>query len=160
MASFTPVELDFDEMHVKITLKNGEKKIFKDESLPSVAVQEEETIEDFSEEPVCGAVLLLNIIVVQEPVDTVIPALVQLLLDKYSPVFSTPTDLPPKRTVDHAIPFTPVAKIINQRPYRLPHHQKDALEEIISNMMLRHIIQHSSSPYSSPAILVKKKDGT
>ena len=60
MASFSPVELDFDEMHVKITLKNGEKKIFKDESLASVAVQEWETVEDFSEEPVCGAVLLLN----------------------------------------------------------------------------------------------------
>ncbi|XP_044356666.1 uncharacterized protein [Triticum aestivum] len=155
MASFNPVELDFDEMQVKITLKTGEKKIFKDESLPSVAVQELETVEELSKEPVCGAVLILNRIA-----DTLVPPPVQQLLNKYTPVFSTPSDLPPKRTVDHAIPFTPEAKIINQRPYRLPHHQKDAMETIIKDMIKNKVIRDNSSPYSSPALLVKKKDMT
>lgn len=75
-------------------------------------------------------------------------------------MFKEPSTSPPVRFCDHAIPLQPDAKIINQRAYRIPHHQKDAMEELIKQMLYRHIIQHSSSPYSSPAILVKKKNGT
>jgi hypothetical protein len=42
----------------------------------------------------------------------------------------------------------------------LSHKQKDIMEELVHNLLKNHIIRPSVSPYSSPAILVKKKDGT
>lgn len=33
-----PVQLDFEEMHVQVTMPTGEKLIFQDESLPTVAI--------------------------------------------------------------------------------------------------------------------------
>ena len=51
-------------------------------------------------------------------------------------------------------------KVVTQRSYRLPFHQKNALEELIQHMLASHMIRPSLSPYSSPVIMVKKKDGT
>jgi len=50
--------------------------------------------------------------------------------------------------------------MVNQRPYRLPFHQKNAMEELIKHMLHTQMIRPSISPYFSPVILVKKKDGT
>jgi hypothetical protein len=49
---------------------------------------------------------------------------------------------------------------VNQRAYRIPHHQKEILENIILKLIKDNLIRPSSSPYSSPAILVRKKDLT
>jgi len=49
---------------------------------------------------------------------------------------------------------------INLRPYRYPHFQKDAITSIIHDMLQDEIITSSTSPFSSPVLLVKKKDGT
>jgi hypothetical protein len=49
---------------------------------------------------------------------------------------------------------------MNIRLYRLPHYQKDAMESIIEQVLKSEFIRHSFSPFSSPAILVKKEDGT
>ena len=51
-------------------------------------------------------------------------------------------------------------KVVTQRSYRLPFHQKNALEELIQHMLTSQMIRPSLSPYSSPVIMVKKKDGT
>ena len=100
------------------------------------------------DQPDCGLLLLVSpVLEKSKELPTSCPRAIQDILNENGDLFQEPTTLPPARFCDHAIPLTPYAKIINQRAYRLPHHQKDALEEIISNMMLRHIIQHSSSPY-------------
>lgn len=138
----------------------GQKIIFKDESLPGVVIPEMDPAEPKEEEPVCGAVLQLNFVTVAPPSTAPVHPQVQLLLNKYKGIFSKPTALPPARAIDHAIPLLPGAKIVNQRPYRLPHHQKDAMEQIIQGMVKDKVIRDSVSPYSSPALLVKKKDMT
>jgi hypothetical protein len=67
--------------------------------------------------------------------------------------------LPPVREHDHAIPLKPYANIPNLRPYRYPYYQKNEIEKIVKEMMQAGIIRHSTSPFSSPVLLVKKKDG-
>jgi hypothetical protein len=85
---------------------------------------------------------------------------IQKLLDQYSQIFSKPVELPPRRDCDHSIPLSPDAKVVNQRPYRISHHQKNALEEIIKDLLQKGVIRDSASPYSSPVVLVKKRDNT
>lgn len=50
--------------------------------------------------------------------------------------------------------------MVNQRPYRVPHHQKEILEKIILDLLKKGLIRPSTSPFSSPVLLVKKKDGS
>lgn len=51
------------------------------------------------------------------------------------------------------------SNIPNIRPYRYPHYQKNEIERLVDDMLNSGIIRTSVSPYSSPIILVKKKDG-
>jgi DNA-binding NtrC family response regulator len=54
----------------------------------------------------------------------------------------------------------PGADIVNARPYNLSHFQKDTMEALILHLLKNQVIRPSVSSYSSPTILVKKKDGT
>lgn len=82
------------------------------------------------------------------------------LLSKYQGVFETPKALPPSRLCDHRIQLQPNSGPIKVRPYRYPHSQKTEIEKMVNQMLMDGIIEPSNSPYSSPVILVKKKDGT
>lgn len=82
------------------------------------------------------------------------------LLKKYSEVFQAPIQLPPKRTHDHNIELFPNTSTVSVRPYRYPHFQKEEIEKIVSELLNAGTIRPSVSPYSSPVLLVKKKDGS
>lgn len=71
-----------------------------------------------------------------------------------------PSTLPPHRSHDHKIPLLPGAAPINVRPYRYPYFQKSEIEKIITEMLASGVIQPSVSPFSSPVLIVKKKDGS
>ena len=81
------------------------------------------------------------------------------LLHKYQPTFQVPTTLPPTHSHDHRIPLELGSKPVSLRPYRYPHIQKNEIEKVVKEMLSTGIIQPSSSPLSSPVLLVKKKDG-
>jgi hypothetical protein len=80
------------------------------------------------------------------------------ILHQYNDVFQEPTALPPERTCDHTIPLQNGSQPPNVRPYRMPHKQKNLVEELVTKMLKTSEIRPSNSPYSSPAILVRKKD--
>jgi hypothetical protein len=82
------------------------------------------------------------------------------LLQQFTSVTSEPTGLPPSRDCDHAIPLIAGAHPPNLRPYRVPHMQKDAMEDIILKMPKNAKVRASLSPYSSPAVMVRKRDGS
>lgn len=68
--------------------------------------------------------------------------------------------LPPSRPSDHHIPLISGAQPVNVRPYRYNPLQKTEIEKQIRDMLKTGIIQHSTSPFASPVLLVKKKDGS
>lgn len=92
--------------------------------------------------------------------DTVVHPEIQQVLEEFQDVFETPTRLPPEREFDHAIPLKQGSEPPNLRPYRVPHQQKEEMEQQIKKLLEASIIRPSDSPYAAPALLVKKKDGT
>jgi hypothetical protein len=87
-----------------------------------------------------------------------LPPQVQQLLDEFSDLFEEPPSLPPSRSCDHTIPLIQGAQPVNIRPYRLSPTMKDEVEKQVQDMLNQGLIQHSSSAFSSPVLLVKKKD--
>ena len=79
---------------------------------------------------------------------------------KYSSLFQPLTNLPPSRSTVHSITLLPNATPMNVKPYRYPNYQKQEIEDQVSAMLTKGFIQPSSNPFSSPVLLVKKKDGT
>jgi hypothetical protein len=49
---------------------------------------------------------------------------------------------------------------VNVPPYRCPPHQKDEIKRQIHQMLWLGIIRHNTSPFASPVLLLRKKDGT
>ncbi|XP_026410205.1 uncharacterized protein LOC113305366 [Papaver somniferum] len=82
------------------------------------------------------------------------------LLNEFSYVFTDTKTLPPKRNLDHQIPLNPNSEPVNLRPYTCPYLQKSIVEELVKEMLHSGIIQPSHNPFSSPILLVKKKDNT
>jgi len=86
--------------------------------------------------------------------------LLQLLLDAFSDLFEPPTTLPPSRSFDHCIHLLPGTSPVAVRPYRYPQLLKDEIEQQCTDMLRQGIIRPSTSAFSSPMLLVRKKDGT
>ena len=87
-----------------------------------------------------------------------LPDEIENLLHQFQDIFQAPTGLSPQRDCDHHIPLIPGAKPPNIRPYRMSHSQKDVVESLIKEMLKNSEIRPSHSPFSSPIILVRKKD--
>jgi hypothetical protein len=104
-----------------------------------------------------GAVIYVQRLQMDDTSTSTPPALSALLVE-YSDIFQEPTELPLEREVDHQIPLQPHDAIVNSRPYRLSFNQNDTMGSLILQLFKNKVIRPSVSPYSSPAILVKKKD--
>lgn len=95
-----------------------------------------------------------------EPQDlsTVVHAM-KTVMESYESVFQMPNQLPPARNREHAITVQEGTSPINLRPYRHSFRHKNEIEKLVKEMLDSQIICPSISPYSSPVLLVKKKDG-
>ncbi|XP_027905965.1 uncharacterized protein LOC114165577 [Vigna unguiculata] len=95
----------------------------------------------------------------EQPCPQVIPDICDLH-GKYPQLFAEPHGLPPIRETDHHIPLLEGSNPVNVRPYQYPYFQKHEIERQIRDMMNEGLIQRSTSAFSSPVLLVRKKDGT
>ena len=84
----------------------------------------------------------------------------QSVLDQFQDVFEDQKDLPPQRALDHAVTLENGAQPVNTRPYRYSPLQKDEIERQVQEMLSAGVIIESMSPFASPVLLVKKKDGS
>lgn len=93
-------------------------------------------------------------------ITTATPTLLDELLTSFEGVFAEPQGLPPPRSRDHSITLQPGVPPVVVRPYRYLATHKDELERQCAAMLQQGLIRRSSSAFSSPALLVKKADGT
>jgi hypothetical protein len=98
-----------------------------------------------------GVVLYVQALQMEENVASTLPV-VEAVLEQHKTIFQEPTELPPKRAIDHIIPLQPGSKVVNTRRYKLSRKQKNTMEELINNLLKNQVIRPSVSPYSSPAI--------
>lgn len=82
------------------------------------------------------------------------------LIFKYADIFSTGDhDLGETGLVEHMVD-TGNSKPIYQRPYRAEHLKRAVIEKEVNKMLENNIIEPSNSAWSSPVVLVTKKDGS
>ncbi|MCO5573344.1 hypothetical protein L7F22_027113 [Adiantum nelumboides] len=72
-----------------------------------------------------------------------------------------PGDLPPKRgDDDHKIELIPGSSLPKKPPYRVSQAQQEEIMRQVNELVEKEMARPSSSPFCSPVLLVKKKDGT
>ncbi|XP_060967566.1 uncharacterized protein LOC115704201 [Cannabis sativa] len=101
-----------------------------------------------------------NIAVEISEMESKLPRVAKGVLTSFVDVFTEPRQLPPHRGTDHRICLNPGSQPVKVRPYRYPYFQKDVIEKMVQEMLSYGFIQPSTSPYASPVLLVKKKDGS
>ncbi|KAG8383721.1 hypothetical protein BUALT_Bualt04G0043300 [Buddleja alternifolia] len=84
----------------------------------------------------------------------------QNVLEEFGDLFEEPNSSPPHRDQDHKIILKEGIDPISLRPYRYPARQKDKIEKMVQSLLDTEVIRPSTSPFSSPIVMVKKKDGS
>ena len=70
-----------------------------------------------------------------------------------------PTDLAPKREIDHEIILEPGTKPISRTPYRMSPLEREELEKKLEEFIEKELIRPSTSPFCAPIVFAVKKDG-
>ena len=104
----------------------------------------------------------VQVMAIDRPMTTSVATTPELheLLEVFGEIFQEPVGLPPNRAQDHHIPLQPGSRPVCSKPYRHPYYQKGEIERLVSEMLSTGVIHPSNSPFSSPVVMVKKKDGT
>ncbi|KAH7526809.1 hypothetical protein JRO89_XSUnG0053200 [Xanthoceras sorbifolium] len=85
---------------------------------------------------------------------------VRELLARHMRVLEVPTTLPPIRDFDHRITLKDESKPVNMPPYCYAYFQKTEIKKQVGEMLNNRLIRQSTSLFSSPVLLVRKKDDT
>jgi hypothetical protein len=87
---------------------------------------------------------------------------IKAVLEEYKDVFpdDLPSGLPPTRDIDHKIEIIPGSAPPVRAPYRMSVPELDELKKQLHDLLAKGQIRISKSPYRSPVLFVKKKDGT
>lgn len=161
LKSLGPVLTDYE--HLTMTfVKDGEVIQLAGESKPGLEEASLQQLRRLVSTDAIDTFLQLQFIPSYPPPEPTPSSITWLepLLQAYSHIFSEPKHLPPPRPTNHTIPLLSGTNPINVKPYRYPHFQKQEIEAQIREMLTQGIIRPSSSAFSSPVLLVRKKDGT
>jgi hypothetical protein len=85
---------------------------------------------------------------------------VDKVVEEYSYIFSSPTEVPLHCQVKHPIDLTPYTPLPNGPVYHRSLLENEEIKRKIQKMFHKGHIRPKSSPCGSPIVLVQKKDGT
>lgn len=155
----SPMKVNWHAKLIKITTPDGVASLRGHEAHSTSSLQ----INAVQLQNLCKTWAISHMVYVcMTPSDTdsegTLPTCIQQVLEEFSKVFGKPTGLPPRRSCDQKIPLIPGAQPINVRPHHYKPDQKDEIEAQVAELLRQGIIQKSSRSFSSPVILVEKKD--
>ncbi|KAL0313371.1 UNVERIFIED_CONTAM: Retrovirus-related Pol polyprotein from transposon.6 [Sesamum radiatum] len=175
----SPVEFDYDKMSVTVTRKDiyGQKEKVELQALTSLHPPQLHMISAKSMSklllhdsygfvghlcfPPTGRLFSFEqtkvAVVNPEPENS--PELLELL-DSFGDIFQEPTELPPRREIEHQILLKTDVVPKKMAPYRYSYVQKGEIESIVKGLLEAGIVRHSKISFGAPVLLVKKKDGT
>ncbi|UYV71905.1 hypothetical protein LAZ67_9001013 [Cordylochernes scorpioides] len=81
------------------------------------------------------------------------------LLERFSELFNQITKSPSELITKHKI-ATGDARPLKRRPYRVSPSERKVIHEEVDRMMEIGFVQPSKSPWASPVVLVRKRDGS
>ncbi|MCH80451.1 retrotransposon protein, partial [Trifolium medium] len=82
------------------------------------------------------------------------------VVNEYLDVFPEDiTSLPPEREIEFSIDLVPGAEPVSVAPYRMSPAELKELKSQLEDLIQKHFIRPSVSPWGAPVLLVKKKDG-
>uniref|UniRef100_A0A0A8XUB0 Uncharacterized protein n=1 Tax=Arundo donax TaxID=35708 RepID=A0A0A8XUB0_ARUDO len=132
----SPIGLDLQKRLLTVT-KNGNMLVFPDHTAPGrKCMISAKKLEERLRKGVMGCVIHVELIqdaVIEEVTPS--PKEVEEILHQYTELFEEPKELPPPWSCDHAIPLKSGAEPPNLRPYKVPHYQRTAMEEMIKQML-------------------------
>ncbi|XP_027120880.2 uncharacterized protein [Coffea arabica] len=159
MTHFSPITFDFQQLRISLHHEGSEIHLHgqaEDCEMDLIRGKDLRTFIEYKRQ-MC---MTLNCKGESEGKEEIIPQRVRELLQEFEDVFQTPSSLPPSRSVDHAIHLKPDAQPFKLKPYRYPHCHKEEIEKQVTEMLQKGIVKYNNSPFASPILLVKKKEGT
>ncbi|XP_027060758.1 uncharacterized protein [Coffea arabica] len=161
MREHSPVTFDFKHLQFSFNQEGQEVKLQGDLGETNIKLRKGETVQKFLRRKKKETLRRPCVLAVDTPeVTSHTDDSISALLADYTDVFGEPSTLPPIRQLDHKIPLKPDSKPFKLIPYRYPHTQKNEIEKQVQEMLVNGIIQPSHSPFTSPVLLVRKKDET
>jgi hypothetical protein len=153
-----PILMDFKELTMQFN-QEGQQYKFQGITVGSLEIISSHRMENILKKGHSGIISQLHAIQATETPS--VSQDLQSILSKHQVVFSTPQGLPPSHGVhDHSIPLVPNNLPPNIHPYRHPFSQKNEIEKIVQEFLTAGVIHPSTSPYSSPMVMVLKKEGS
>ncbi|XP_027155252.1 uncharacterized protein LOC113755447 [Coffea eugenioides] len=159
LANHSPIEFNFRELNMKIHQGKQEVVLKGKDISTMLRGLKRGKLAKWLRKQAYGVVAQL-VAVEEEENPGQLPAKIRQVLDQYKDVFEEPKGMPPTRGHEHQIVLKEGANPFQVRPYRCPYVQKTEIERLVREMLELGIIQPSSSPFASPVLLVKKKDGS
>ena len=163
---FKQLRMEFEVEGKKLVLRGGASAV----ELKTVTMEQMDKLLPYSSE--CSLVQLCSLhLKVNEEFhcfnngvtlvnENKVPEQIEQLLQKYGFLFKEPTQLLLHRRHDHRIPLKERVNAVSIRPYKHSTLQNDVVEKMTKELLDVGFIQPSNSPFSSPVVLVKKKNGT
>ncbi|XP_058740833.1 uncharacterized protein LOC131613154 [Vicia villosa] len=171
LRSLGPILWDFDKLHMEFHLQ-GRKFVLRGAKVPSLKLIDNKSFAHVVKKGAELCFLTINNensslrlptchVMSSSEINSDIPPPIIDLLNTYAEIFEEPSHLPPTRPgFDHKIPLKEGVEPFNLRPYRFSSVQKTVIDKLVQDMLDQGIVQHSTSLFASPTILVRKKDGS
>jgi hypothetical protein len=152
-----PILMDFKDLTMQFN-QEGHQYKFQGITVGSPEIISSHRMENLLKKGHSGVIFQLHAI--QATNTPSVPQDLQAILSKHQLVFSTPQCLPPSRGVhDHSIPLVPGSLRPNIHLYRHPFSKKNEIEKMVQELLNAGVIRPSTSPYSSPVVMVLNKEG-